>query len=67
MSRETMAKGDPSEGLDSRLLQCVECGDFCAGETANDGELVPVLGTPGGRCPTCDGDEFERVVLTLAD
>jgi DNA-directed RNA polymerase subunit RPC12/RpoP len=47
----------------SRVLRCVECGNFYSARTTDNGELVPYLGTPGNRCPECNGDNFEQVVL----
>jgi hypothetical protein len=66
MSREKTA-GDSADGPASQMLQCGECGQFFAARDTNDGELVPAGAARGGRCPVCDGDEFERVVLDLAD
>jgi hypothetical protein len=61
---ETTAADDPAEESDSRLIRCVKCGNFCAAVATDDGELVPVSRRRGDQCPTCDGDEFEQVVLT---
>jgi hypothetical protein len=63
MSQVRTGTDDSAKETDSRLLQCVGCGNFCSARTTNDGELVPYLGTPDSRCPGCDGDKFEQVVF----
>jgi hypothetical protein len=66
MSRWTTAE-DSTDGLESQMLCCIECGQFFPTRDTTDGEVVPAGAARGGRCPTCDGDEFERVSLDLAD
>jgi hypothetical protein len=63
MSLTTTPADSPSEKSDSRLLRCVKCGKLCAAEPTDDGELVPVSRRRGNQCPTCDGDEFEQIIL----
>ena len=41
MSRKTTPEDDSAEELGSRLLQCVEFGNFYTGETTSDGEYGP--------------------------
>jgi hypothetical protein len=64
MSQVRTVAANSAEKPDSRLLRCVECGNFCAARSIDD-ELVPLLGTPGGQCAGCGEDEFEQVVLEL--
>jgi hypothetical protein len=65
MSQVRTVADENGDEAESRLLRCVECGDVCAARAEDDGTLVPLLGTPGGRCPACNGAVFEQVVLDL--
>ena len=53
---------DANADSDSQMIQCIECGQFFAAREDAD-ELMPHSGGSGGRCSTCGGDEFERVIL----
>jgi|AntDeeMetagen134_2_1112570.scaffolds.fasta_scaffold06367_1 hypothetical protein len=67
MTQEEREGTESIEGSDSRLLRCADCGDFYPATITTDGELVPVGGTRGNRCTSCEGDEFEQVVLDSTD
>lgn len=63
MSQRVKKGGESTEDPDSRLLYCTECGNFQPAIRNNDGDLKPLGGAIGGRCPNCGEDAFEPVVF----
>lgn len=63
MAWEGERKTRSSKTPDTRLLHCSECDNLQPARRNDDGDLVPIGGASGGRCPQCGESGFDPVVL----